>query len=72
MAKATCDAGRVEVNGARARAGREMTPGDVVTLDLPRRVMRFRVLDVPVRAPGKAGAADLIEILENNPKDPDE
>jgi ribosomal 50S subunit-recycling heat shock protein len=71
LAKATCDAGRVRVNQVVARPGREVSAGDVVRVDLPHRVLTFRVLSVPDRAPGKAGAGELIEILENTKKDPD-
>ncbi len=71
MAKATCDAGRVRVNDSVARPGKELSVGDVVTVDLPRRVMKFRVLVVPARAPAKSEAGDLIDVLENRKKDPD-
>ncbi len=71
MAKAACDARRVRVNGLVARPGRAVKPGDVVRLDLPRRVMRLRVAAVPDRAPGKSEAGTLTEILENRPKDLD-
>ena len=71
MAKATCDAGRVRVNGAVARPGKELSVGDVVTVDLSRRVMKFRVLVVPARVPAKSEAGDLIDVLENRKKDPD-
>jgi len=70
MAKATCDAGKVRVNDLIARPGKEISVGNVVTVDLPHRIMKFRVLLVPVRAPGKSGARDLIEVLENKRKDP--
>ncbi len=71
MAKAACDANRVRVNGLAARPARTVKPGDVVLLDLPRQVMRFRVAAVPDRAPGKAEAGALTEILENRRKDLD-
>ena len=68
MAKATCAAGKVRVNELLARPGKEISVGDVVTVDLPYRIMRFRVLLVPLRAPGRVGAGDLIEVLENKRK----
>jgi ribosomal 50S subunit-recycling heat shock protein len=71
MAKATCDAGKVDVNQSVARPGKDLSVGDIVTVDLPHRVMKFRVVEIPNRAPGKSGARDLIEILENKRKDPD-
>jgi ribosomal 50S subunit-recycling heat shock protein len=71
MAKATCDAGKVDVNQSVARPGKDLSVGDIVTVDLPHRVMKFRVVEIPRRAPGKTGARDLIEILENKRKDPE-
>jgi ribosomal 50S subunit-recycling heat shock protein len=63
LAKETCDAGRVTVNGQEARAGREVHVGDTVSLCLPRRQLKFRVRSIPVHAPGKEGAREMIEIL---------
>jgi ribosomal 50S subunit-recycling heat shock protein len=63
LAKETCDAGRVTVNGQEARAGREVRAGDVVSIRLPRRQLTFRVRSIPSRAPGKEGAHEMIEIL---------
>jgi ribosomal 50S subunit-recycling heat shock protein len=63
LAKETCDAGRVTVNGQEARAGREVHVGDTVSLRLPRRHLKFRVRSIPVHAPGKEGAREMIEIL---------
>ena len=71
MAKATCDAGKVWVNDLVALPGKDISVGDVVTVDMPYRTMKFRVLLVPARAPGKSGAGDLIEVLENKRKDPE-
>jgi len=63
LAKETCDAGRVTVNGQEARAGREVHVGDTVSLRLPRRQLKFRVRSIPVHAPGKESAREMIEIL---------
>ena len=63
LAKETCDAGRVTVNGQEARAGREVHVGDTVSLQLPRRQLKFRVRSIPVHAPGKESAREMIEIL---------
>ena len=65
LAKDTCDAGRVAVNGTEARAGRELRVGDTIELDLPRRRIKLRVRAIPSHAPGKEGARDMIEILED-------
>ena len=65
LAKDTCDAGRVTVNGTDARAGREIRVGDTIELDLPRRRMKLRVRSIPSYAPGKDGAREMYEILED-------
>ena len=65
LAKDTCDAGRVAVNGTEARAGRELRVGDTIELNLARRRIKLRVRSIPPHAPGKDGARELIEILED-------
>jgi ribosomal 50S subunit-recycling heat shock protein len=63
LARATCDAGRVEVNGASAKASLSLRLDDVVSVRLSSRTLRFRVRSLPERAPGKAQAAEMIEML---------
>src|SRR6185503_14086458 len=64
LAKDTCDAGRVTVNGQEARAGREVHVGDTISVQLPRRRLTFRVRSIPPHAPGKEGAHEMIELTE--------
>jgi ribosomal 50S subunit-recycling heat shock protein len=63
LAKETCDAGRVTVNGREARAAREVHVGDTISIRMPRRELKFRVRSVPSHAPGKEGAREMIELL---------
>ncbi len=63
LAKQTCDAGWVMVNGQEAKAGREVRMGDVVSIRFPRRQMTFRIRSIPTRAPGKEAAREMIEIV---------
>ena len=65
LAKDTCDSGRVRVNGTEARAGRSVGIGDVIELDLARRRIKLRVRSFPSHAPGKDGAREMYEILED-------
>lgn len=65
LAKEMCDAGRVVVNGSEARAGREIRVGDTVEIDFPRRRMKVRVRSIPSHAPGKDGAREMVELLED-------
>ncbi|HLQ79231.1 MAG TPA: S4 domain-containing protein [Terriglobia bacterium] len=65
LAKEVCDAGRVTVNNIESRAGREIRVGDTVEIEFPRRRMKFRVCSIPPHAPGKDGAKEMLEILED-------
>ena len=62
LAKATCDAGRVTVNGQEARAGREVHVGDTISIRMPRRQFVLRVRSIPSHAPSKEGAREMIEL----------
>jgi ribosomal 50S subunit-recycling heat shock protein len=66
LAKETCDAGRVMVNGQEARAGREVHVGDTISLRMSRRQLTFRVRSIPSHAPSKEGAHEMIELLESD------
>ena len=65
LAKETCDAGRVTVNGQEAKAGREVRVGDTVSIRFPRRQMTFRVRSIPLHAPRKEAAPEMIEIMSS-------
>ena len=62
LAKDTCDAGRVAVNGQEAKAGREVRVGDIISIRFARRKMTFRVRLIPSHAPAKEAAREMIEI----------
>ena len=63
LAKETCDAGRVTVNGQEARGGREVRVGDTISVRLARRQITFRVRSIPSYAPGKDSVNEMIELL---------
>jgi ribosomal 50S subunit-recycling heat shock protein len=65
LAKETCDAGRVTVNGQQASAGREVHVGDTISVRMPRRQLTFRVRAIPSHAPSKEGAREMIELLKS-------
>jgi ribosomal 50S subunit-recycling heat shock protein len=65
LAKETCDAGRVMVNGQEARAGRDVHVGDTISVRMPRRQLTFRVRSIPSHAPSKEGAREMIELVES-------
>ena len=67
LAKETCDAGKVMVNSREAAAGRDVRVGDEVSIRFPHRVLTVRVRSIPVSAPGKERAREMIDILDDRP-----
>lgn len=50
VANEACDGGRVTVNGAAAKASREIKPGDVIEIRFGERVTRVEVVSVSENA----------------------
>jgi ribosomal 50S subunit-recycling heat shock protein len=63
LAQEMCEAGAVEINGARAKSARLVHAGDVVSIRQRGRLTRVRVLEVPARQLSKAQAASVYEII---------
>jgi ribosomal 50S subunit-recycling heat shock protein len=64
VAKAACDAGRVELVGRKAKASTEIEPGDEIVLNLRDRTLVVRVLEIPTGNVSKERARTLYELLE--------
>jgi ribosomal 50S subunit-recycling heat shock protein len=63
-AKELCDAGEVRVNGLPAKAGREVRPGDRITLLLAAREITVEIAALPAgRSVAKAAARDLFRVI---------
>ena len=62
VANEACDGGRVTVNGAPAKASREVKPGDIIEIRFGERTTRVEVLAV-AEAVGKADAPALYREL---------
>jgi len=63
-AKDLCDAGEVRVNGQAAKAGRDIRPGDRISLLLPTREITVEVLELPAgRSVAKAAARELFRVI---------
>jgi ribosomal 50S subunit-recycling heat shock protein len=69
VAKEFCDAGLVLVGGTPAKAGREVRPGDIITLELARRRVVAEVLAVPAGNVPKADASGLYRVVEETVKE---
>jgi ribosomal 50S subunit-recycling heat shock protein len=68
LANEACDAGRVRLNGAVAKASNEVAVGDIVTFDLGRGTKRAQVLEVPTGNVSRPRQLQLYRTLnEDNP-----
>ncbi len=65
VAKDLCDAGRVRLGGARAKPGREVKPGDVLSVRLSRRNVVVEVVEIPQGNVPRGSAAGLYRIIED-------
>jgi len=73
LAKELCDEGAVLVNGRPSRAGRELAPGDEVTLKLRNRQLSVAVAEHPPEKQGGAsGAQDLYKVIRDERRGGDE
>ena len=69
LAKEACDYGVIKVNGAVAKASKEVKAGDILELDLAAWYKKVEVLHVPQRAVGKAAASELYRVIEERRKE---
>ncbi|MBU2842668.1 S4 domain-containing protein [Acidithiobacillus thiooxidans] len=60
LAKEICDAGCVQINGRIAKAGAEVKPEDVLTVDIRDRLLRARILRLPQRVEGPEGIVEML------------
>jgi len=66
LAQAACASGRLRINGFRVeKAGREVKPGDILTVPQRGEVVAIRVLSGAKRRGPAAEASRLYEILED-------
>ena len=71
LAKELCDEGAVSMNGNVVRAGKEVSPGDRLTLSLRNRRLSVEVVDVPSRPPSAGQASDFYRIISDEPVEHD-
>ena len=65
LSKEVCDRGQVAVNSRTAKAGTEIKPGDVVTINFGHRRLEFEVAEVRENVPAREAAA-LYKIIEES------
>ena len=66
-AKAACDSGAVRVDGAPARASREVAPGAVITIRFPRRTLELALDTLPPKSTSRKAAREMYRILRDQP-----
>ncbi len=70
LARAACESGLLRVNGIRVeKAGREVKPGDVLTVPHAREIVVVRVLAAAKRRGTGKEAQALYEIVADAPKE---
>lgn len=69
LAKALCDAGAVRVNERAAKPSQEVRSGDRIQLQLPRRDLEVRVLDLPHGNVARRDMSACVETLQDTPAD---
>ena len=65
VAKALCDAGRVQISGRTAKAGTLVQAGDHLRLDLPQGLVEVEVLRLPTRVEGPDGVVSILSTAES-------
>jgi len=63
VAKELCEDGAVAVNGREARAGKEVSVGDRLSLRLWSRLLEIEIEQIPVRAPSAAESRTLYRLV---------
>ncbi|MBQ7702930.1 MAG: RNA-binding S4 domain-containing protein [Firmicutes bacterium] len=63
VAKEACDAGRVSINGKVAKAGSEMSVGDIIHIEFGNGSVTARVTEI-IESARKETAALMYEIIE--------
>lgn len=65
VAKEICDAGRIQVNGRVAKAGAELSIGDVLAIRYGQRTVSVRVVQIAENAK-KELASELYEVISDS------
>jgi len=69
LAKAACDRGIVFVDGHHAKAGKEVSAGQEITIDFTSRVVEVEILRIPQGNVSRKEAGELYRILREMRKE---
>jgi ribosomal 50S subunit-recycling heat shock protein len=64
LAQEFCDAGKVKINGIKAKSSREVKVGDEIEIRRSNRILRVRVLEIPAtKQVSRQAASSLFEVV---------
>ena len=64
LAQEFCDAGKIRVNGTKAKSSKEIKAGDEIEIRRRSRITRLKVLEIPAQKQvSKQAATGLFEVL---------
>jgi ribosomal 50S subunit-recycling heat shock protein len=64
LAQEFCDAGKVKINGVKAKSAREVKAGDEIEIRRSNRILRVRVLEIPAtKQVSRQAASSLFEVV---------
>ena len=68
QAKKACEAGLVLLDGNAAKPGKEVKPGQIITINFAHRVLEVEVVDSPLRNVRKEEAKNFYKIIREERK----
>ena len=71
LAKTACDRGIVWLDGHLAKASKEVSEGQKITIDFASRLLEVEILKLPRGNLPKKEASELYRVLCETPKDPE-
>ena len=63
QAKKACEDGLVLLDGRAAKPGKEVRPGNIITINFAHRILEVEILDVPARSPRKEEAKNFYRTI---------
>ena len=63
QAKKACEAGAVYLDGKAAKSGKEVKPGQIITINFANRILEVEVLEIPSRNVRKEEAKNFYRII---------
>jgi ribosomal 50S subunit-recycling heat shock protein len=71
QAKKACEAGLVLLDGHKAKPGKEIKEGQIITINFARRILEVRILEIPFRSVRKEEAKNLYAVVREEEKKED-